>query len=137
MSDGNTVIILWLVLLCLVLLSTPTKCNTLDKSKEGFYTYYGYYKKYCPSCGWRSRYSCSKCTNCGYCITASGQGQCVPGDASGPYFRTDCQYYEFGDSYYFYPYSHIFPVIKIRSTYPYYRWRHQRPWRNIAKYQKK
>jgi len=111
-------------------MSTPTKCpGLLGAEKEGFYTYYGYYKRYCPSCGWRSRYSCAKCTNCGYCITPSGYGECVPGDSSGPYFRSDCTYWEYGDPYYYYPYSHIFPVVKVKSMYPNYRWRLRRPWR--------
>ena len=129
----QSLFLLWVLILCVIFLSTPTQCNSLSDNTEGFYTYYGYYKKYCPSCGWRSRYACSKCTNCGYCVTASGYGECVPGDSSGPYFRSDCMYWEFGDPYYYYPYSHIFPVVSIRSQYPTYRWRHTRPWVNKKK----
>jgi len=103
-------------------LCTAGICPEEEQQVEGFYTYPGYYKKYCPSCGWRSRYNCSKCTNCGYCVTASGYGECVPGDSSGPYFRSDCMYWEYGDAYDFYPYSHVFPVIKTYDNYPYYRW---------------
>lgn len=132
----QTLILLWILILCVIFLSTPTKCTELDKTVEGFYTDYGYYKKYCPSCGWRSRYACSKCTNCGYCITASGYGECVPGDSSGPYFRNDCMYWEYGDPYYYYPYSHIYPVVSVRSKYPAYRWRHTRPWRYQHRYQR-
>ena len=113
---------MWILLLAVILLSTPTACKSLSNSvKEGFYSYYGYYKQYCPSCGWRSRYSCSKCTNCGYCISASGRGECVPGDSSGPYFRDDCMYWEYSDPYYNYPYSHVQPVVKTKTMYPYYR----------------
>ena len=124
--DSKMLILFWVLLLAIILLSTPTGSR---KNIEGFYTDYGYYKRYCPSCGWRSRNSCSKCTNCGYCITASGYGECVPGDSSGPYFRSDCMYWEYGDPYYCYPYSHIYPVVKAKSVYPYYRWNLRRPWR--------
>lgn len=120
-------IFLGIIILIIISLSVGTKCNPDDV--EGFYTYYGYYKNYCPSCGWRSRYSCSKCTNCGYCITASGYGECVPGDDSGPYFRNDCMYWEYGDPYYYYPESHIFPIVKTKNTYPYYRYRLRKPWK--------
>lgn len=94
----NKATLLWIFVLAVILLSTPVKCKALDKNKEGFYTTYGYYKKYCPSTGWRSRYSCAKCTNAGYCISSSGIGECVPGDSSGPYFREDCQYWELNAS---------------------------------------
>lgn len=87
----DAAILLWILIIAVVLLSTPFKC---EPKKEGFYTYYGYYKQYCPSCGWRSRYSCAKCTNCGYCITASGAGFCTPGDSSGPFFENSCVYWE-------------------------------------------
>jgi hypothetical protein len=126
-------ILVWVIILCIILLATPGGFN--GKDVEGFYNYSGYYKKYCPSCGWRSRYSCSNCTNCGYCVTASGAGECVPGDSNGPYFRSDCMYWEYGDPYYYYPYSHIFPVVTIRSKYPQYRWRYSRPWRYQEKLQ--
>ena len=122
--SDKKVLLLWVFIIAIILISTSSNCKSLseDKKKEGFYTYYGYYKKYCPSCGWRSRYSCSKCTNCGYCITPSGYGECVPGDSSGPYFRSDCAYWEYSDPYYNYPYSHIYPIVQAKSIYPYYRW---------------
>ena len=94
---------------------------------EHFETYYGYYKQHCPTCGWRSRNTCSKCTNCGYCISESGYGECVPGDEKGPYFRSDCKYWEFGDPYYYYPYSNIFPSITINSTYPFHKYGISKP----------
>jgi len=116
--NQTAVILFWIVVVIIVLLFLSTQCNT-KSGAENFYTYNGYYKSYCPSCGWRSRYSCSKCNNCGYCITPSGYGECVPGDSSGPYFRDDCLYWEFGDPYYYYPYSNISPVVKVKSLYPY------------------
>ena len=118
-------ILVWMLILVVILLSTPTKCVT----KEGFFTHYGYYKNYCPSCGWRSRYSCSKCTNCGYCVTASGKGECVPGDSSGPYFRSDCAYWEYNDPYLYYPNSHLYPVVQTRGIYPTVRHRRNSPWK--------
>jgi len=129
----QALILFWVLILCIIFLSTPAALCTNKNNKaigsevEGFYTDSGYYKKYCPSCGWRSRYACSKCTNCGYCVTASGYGECVPGDSSGPYFRNDCMYWEYGDPYEYYPYSHIYPIVSIRSNYPTVRWRHTKP----------
>lgn len=137
---NNVFILIWIIVLAVILMSTPTQCNKKvlpedDKSKEGFYTYYGYYKKYCPSCGWRSRHSCSKCTNCGWSINSSGYGECIPGDSKGSYFSNNTMYWEYGDPYYYYPYSHIFPVVKTSSIYPYYRWRLRKPrrWRKRRK----
>ena len=123
---NNISLTVWILIIAVILLFTPSECKSLlspgDKNKEDFYTYYGYYKKYCPSCGWRSRYSCNKCTNCGWCVTASGYGECVPGDSSGPYFREDCQHWEYGDPYHNYPYSHVFPVVQTKDIYPHTRW---------------
>jgi hypothetical protein len=123
------------VLVCLLIfLSFPLRCN--GSQEEGFttyYDYYGYNKRYCPSCGWRSRYSCSNCTNCGYCITASGFGECVPGDSSGPYFRDDCFLWQYGDPYY-YNTSSVYPVVKTgvyrRQKYNLRRPRRWKRWRN-------
>lgn len=113
----HPLLFLWLIFVIILVIKTLKDCSV-----EGFYTYHGYYKKYCSSCGWRSRSSCSKCTNCGYCITPDGTGECVPGDSSGPYFREDCLYWEYGDPYYYYPYNHIYPVVKVKTTYPYSRY---------------
>jgi hypothetical protein len=119
-------VLLWIFILAIILLSTPTKCPA---QTEGFDTYYGYYKRYCPTCGWRSRASCSKCLNCGWSINAAGQGQCVPGDSSGPYYTDDTMYWEYGnDNNFYYPYSHIYPVVKVRSIYPYYNYKLRKPW---------
>lgn len=135
---NNKAVLVWIFVLAVLLLFTPVKCpgmtafmnnDGVDGEKEGFYTYYGYYKKYCGSSGWRSRSSCSKCTNAGWCISPGGYGECVPGDSKGPYFRDDCQYWEYGDPYYYYPYSHVFPSIKVKSISPYYRYRIRKPYR--------
>jgi hypothetical protein len=110
-------ILLWLLIFFVILLSTPLICN---KKTENFQTYYGYFKKYCGNCSIRDRVSCSSCTNCGTCITSNGSSECTPGDDNGPYFRKDCLYWEYGDPYYYYPYSNIFPIIKTKNVYPYF-----------------
>lgn len=99
-----------------------------QNNKEGFYTNFGYYKKYCPTCGWRSRNTCSKCTNCGYCINEKGVGQCVPGNSEGPFFSSNCVYWDYGDPYNYYPNSHLYPVIKSKDIYPYKRYHMRKPW---------
>ena len=128
----NKTLLLWIAVVVIILFSTPLKCKGLsfkDGDKEGFYTTYGNFKRYCPSAGWRSRYSCAKCTNAGWCVNSAGYGECVPGDSSGPYFRDDCQYYSYGDNYAHYPYSHVFPIVQTRSIYPNVRYRLRRPYR--------
>lgn len=129
--ERYALILFWVLVLAVILLSTPTKCTLGggEDGVEGFYTYYGYYKNYCPSCGWRSRYSCSSCTNCGWCINASGIGSCQSGDSRGPYFTKDCLYWSYNDPMVYYPYSHLYPVVKRRSIYPYHRYKVARPWR--------
>jgi hypothetical protein len=124
-NNDNTITFIWVIVMAVVISMITNSCNNNtdeDSTKEGFYTYPGYYKKYCSSCGHKSRRTCNNCTNCGYCITASGYGECVPGDSSGPYFRSDCVNWEYGDPYDNYPYSHVFPTIKTYENYPYYRW---------------
>ncbi len=127
--NNNSFAIIFIIFIAslMVLLMTNCKSNS-SKNVEGFYTNYGYYKRYCPSVGWRSRYSCAKCVNAGYCITPNGTGECVPGDSSGPYFRRDCQYWEYGDPYYYIPFN-ILPTVSVRSIYPYYRYNIRKPWR--------
>jgi hypothetical protein len=98
-------------------------------SMETFYTLNSFYKKYCPSCGWRSRRTCSSCLNCGYCITAEGQGECVAGNSSGPYFRNDCAVWEYGDAYQYYPYANLYPVTKVKSINPYFQKEDKKPYK--------
>jgi len=50
--------------------------------------------QYCKECNQMSRGMCGTCQNCGYCINESGQGECIPGDDYGPYFRKDCLRWE-------------------------------------------
>lgn len=125
-NNKVVVIAVAIIIVAIALFMIPTTCSS---TTEGFHTYDGYYKKYCSSCGWRSRFSCSKCTNCGYGVTASGYGECVPGDSRGPYFRDDFTYWEYGDPYTDYPFSNLYPVVKVSNMYPQYRWNVRKPWR--------
>ena len=50
--------------------------------------------RYCRNCGDYGRGGCSSCINCGFAINESGTGQCVPGDARGPYFQQDAVAYQ-------------------------------------------
>lgn len=89
-----------LIILCIL---TP-----INEPYEGFGSGYGY--RHCGSCGFNSTYRCASCVNCGYCVTSSGYGHCVPGDERGPYFASDC-YDWFYRSMPNILRHHIFPVI--------------------------
>ena len=75
---------------------------TLDEDGNVVENFYYYYDspRYCTECGDRGRADCNNCSNCGYCITPDGHGECVTGDANGPYFREDCIAYEHSDNGY-------------------------------------
>jgi hypothetical protein len=122
--DSYVIILIWVMIVAVILLSTPMKCVMGDGVKEGFFTYNSYFKNYCSSCGFRTAYSCSKCSNCGLSTNAAGVSQCVPGDSSGPFFNTDTMFYTYNSPYFYYPYSDLYPVIKTRSLVPYDRYRH-------------
>ena len=125
--DRYIVILFWILIIAVILLSTPTKC--MNEKKEGFYTYNSYFKGYCSDCGSKTRYACSKCNNCGYSINASGVGHCVPGDASGSYFADDTMYWIYNDPNFYYPSSDLYPVVKTRSQYPTFRHKVHKPWK--------
>lgn len=79
---------------------------------EGFGILWGSY--YCPSCSYKGQSDCSTCENCGYCITNSGYGECVQGDARGPHFRKDCAIWSYNNppiqqSPWYSPYNWIYP----------------------------
>lgn len=78
---------------------------------ENFFTRFFYSNYYCQSCNKRSHYACSKCDNCGFCITREGRGDCVQGDMYGPYFRRDCVIWDYNKS----------PSYSYYPTYPYRR----------------
>lgn len=92
-----------------------------SKDIENYIPFYDF-KKYCGGCGYFNRRECSSCTNCGYCTTIDGNGECVPGDNFGPYFRKDCADWEYTDPYRRHPSTHKYPNIRNANVYPYYTW---------------
>ena len=50
-----------------------------------------YFKADCANCGYNDVDLCMNCSNCGVCITGSGEKTCVPGMKNGPVFRSDCK----------------------------------------------
>ena len=108
----------WLLIITIITILAILSLYDLTNEHFGSnYWYGGYYKKYCSSCGNLSGRSCSNCTNCGYCITPNGTGDCVAGDASGPYFRSDCVHYQYNDPYLHYPNSYINPLSFLFRNY--------------------
>lgn len=114
---GNIILVILIVILLWVLYKVVF--GPRETVPEGFYTYPGYYKKYCPSCNNLSSYSCAFCSSCGTCTTVEGLKYCVPGDSTGPYYATDCVEYSYGDPYAYYPGGNVFPVVKTMDQFPY------------------
>jgi hypothetical protein len=94
--DNRTIIV---VLAVIVVISLTVMDQTVPADSQENYIVYSY-PQYCGSCGELGKYNCNKCTNCGYCYTPNGGGECVPGDADGPFFREDCVAYEYNDPNY-------------------------------------
>ena len=117
---NNAELLVWLVAIISITAYMLITCPY--SLTEAFDNTKGYYKKYCSSCKWKSKSSCDSCTNCGYCVTADGYGECVAGDSSGPYFREDCAYYSYGDHWYNYPYGQAYPSMQVDGIYPFDRW---------------
>lgn len=115
-----------MIILCIIVLF-PLGCqikqdNKVDpEMREGFYSYNNYFKEYCPSCRYRDRYSCGKCTNCGLCGFNNGTSECVPGNSDGPYYREDCDFWTYGDPYLYYPNTNLFPIVRTKSMVPFTR----------------
>ena len=42
----------------------------------------------CNQCSYKSKIDCMVCNNCGYCMDEYGNGRCVSGDQSGPFFES-------------------------------------------------
>lgn len=126
----NNYIVLLVALVCAVLLlSVPMKCPGLcGNNVEGFRTYYGYFKQYCPSCGQRSKESCMSCLNCGLCYK-NGRAECQPGSSEGPWSSSDCDKWVYGDTNVFYPNSSVYPVALTKKFWPMARPSVKKPYR--------
>jgi hypothetical protein len=81
----------------------------------------------CTSCKNKGYHQCRNCVNCGACTTATGEMYCVNGDINGPYNRTDCLKWDYGNIYPQYQpnYYHKNPEhIEISTDarfYPYFK----------------
>jgi len=117
---NNNYIVLLVALICAVLLlSVPSGWAGMGHGDgvEGFHTYYGYFKQYCPSCHFRTKESCLKCQNCGLC-TKNGKTTCVPGSSDGSWFSENCDEWQYGTSDFYYPNSSIYPVALTKHFWP-------------------
>ena len=116
-----------LLIISLVILIGITLYLAMTTRYEETFIVYSY-PKYCSACGELNKYRCNNCTNCGYCYTSDGKGECVPGDGNGPFFRSDCVAYEHSGSFS----GTGRPGYKIKRVYPsvYYWDREDRRHRN-------
>jgi hypothetical protein len=57
------------------------------------------YNTLCKSCNTKGTFECRNCDNCGVCVTEMGDMYCTKGDLSGPFERTDCFKWEYGNIY--------------------------------------
>ncbi len=102
-------IIIWfgVIILIIILLVTPAN-NSLNENFIGNFDN--------NNCGYKGRVSCNiNGGNCGYCIKYDGQSECVAGNALGPFFRSDCDEWEYMSPFV----NHLFPSIV--PYYPYGR----------------
>ena len=107
-------IILIFVIIIYNYFTDPEGCGPIIPYFTENYIVYSY-PKYCSACGELNRRQCNNCTNCGYCITPNGNGECVPGDSNGPYFREDCVAYEYNAPDYVI--DRVYPDIYLYDNY--------------------
>ena len=79
-SNFKNLIIPFVIILIVVGFSNKNKNNVTE----------GFTMSDCPNCGKRNKMDCFQCSECVWCITPGGYGECVPGNSNGPYFRKDC-----------------------------------------------
>jgi len=90
-SDNSRILSNWaFIIIITILIILFTKYMMGDK--EDFV--YRVNPQACRNCGDLGSYGCSRCTNCGYCLSESGKWNCVPGDENGAYFADDCIAYQ-------------------------------------------
>ncbi len=122
----KTILILILII-CFILSSMPLGC----KKREGFYVMsQSPYPKYCGGgCGYKNRWKCMNCLNCGLCLTPNGYEECVPGNSTAPYFRSDCISYTYGRSYNpYYNLQNIYTPTVQPEYKPWWRWAFPKFW---------
>jgi len=94
-SDSRVALILWLIALIVSIYMVRCEDNPTHPCmiREDYIAYS--YPKQCDTCGTLNQYQCGKCVDCGYCVGVGGKGECVQGDANGPFFRDDCIAYKY------------------------------------------
>jgi hypothetical protein len=101
--------------------SEEKKCDKNIQENYVVHTGVYPYKRYCNNCGELGRTRCGECLDCGFCYTPDGNGECVPGDENGPYFREDCVDYEYMTPAYiggiYYPRWYHYPYLGWRYGY--------------------
>ena len=102
--------IIWILVIIIIFITTPKKCMNEDFINIKY--------NFCPECGKLGQFRCNNCANCGYSISSSGKGECVPGDLAGPYFRDDSILWRSGANF---PYEHVFPVTSLEFIPTYWR----------------
>lgn len=56
--------------------------------------------RYCPNCGDHGPRSCMRCHNCGWSVSTSGHGECLPGGPRGPLFSSNTIRWRYGGNSY-------------------------------------
>ena len=92
----------------------------IDDRSEGFWGWGG--PRYCPSCGDMGPRGCSRCHNCGWSVSTSGHGECIPGGPRGPLFSSNTVHWRYGGGYA--PRRHRYGPRHI----PYNRHIYHNPW---------
>lgn len=109
----NVTIFIAIIIIIVVLIISIRNSKSKEK-QEPYVVYTITAKKYCSQCGGLGRGLCSECTNCGYCLNADGTGECVSGNANGPFNGDNCFDYEYTSpqyytgvypDYWYYPYG--------------------------------
>jgi hypothetical protein len=88
------IIMKYLFMIVVIILIVILLCNKSKNDKENFST--------CLNCSYLDERECGSCSNCGFCISPDGSGECVPGDVNGPYFKSDCMIWKHPQQFRYY-----------------------------------
>lgn len=102
--------------------------NLPDTSENAYWDQYNWVGKRALDCYDLNKRDCMKYSNCGLCLK-DGKQNCIPGDAQGPFFKQDCQgwqYTDYRDRYIFGekvtyltpPWSKFYPDYEARWVSP-------------------